>query len=98
MCQDVEIVGEKSIPKISLKKFVEMVKVESKVLTKKRPKKKIKKQVLEKDILALEIVPSNSKETFILNQFFKDKEESNSLKQSFEKICPTAFAWFLNKH
>ena len=97
MCQDVEIVGEKSIPRVSLKQFIQMVRVESKATKRKHPKKKIEKKVLEKDVLAIEIVPSNAKKTFKLAQFFKNKEESNSLRQSFEKICPTSFTWFLNK-
>ena len=97
MCQDVEIVGEKSIPKISLKKFIELVRAESKTVKKKRPKKKIQRQVLEKDVLAIEIVPSNSKKTFLLAKFLKENDESNPLRQSFQKICPASFTWFLSK-
>jgi hypothetical protein len=97
MCQDVEIVGEKSIPTISLKKFIELVRAESKTAKKKRPKKKIQRQVLEKDVLAIQIVPSNSKKTFLLTKFLKEKEESNPLRQSLQTICPASFAWFLNK-
>ena len=97
MCQDVEIVGEKSIPKISLKKFIELARAESKTVKKKKTKKKIREHVLEKDILAIEIVPSNAKKTFLLAKFLKVKEESNPLRQSFKKICPASFTWFLNK-
>ena len=97
MCQDVEIVGEKAIPKISLKKYVETVKAGLKEIKKKQSKKKVKKQVLAKDVLAVEIVPSNSKKTFILAKSREDKRQRHLIKQSFETICPTTLGWFLDK-
>ena len=100
MCQDVEIVGEKSIPIFSVERFVEMANVEHGGIMKKKRKKK-KKKFLEKDILAIQIVPSDSK-SFIFLDYAKyllstTIEDNNLLKLSFEQICPTAFAWLLNK-
>ena len=89
MCQDVEIVGEKSIPKISLKKYVETVKAGLKEIKKKWFKKKLKKHVLEKDVL---IIAANQwfddsflNETSISNFYFPsvDLKNFNRFKKKF---------------
>ena len=97
MCQDLEIVGGKSVPQISLKKFIDMANAETKATKEKGTKTKKDKKVLEKDILAIEITPSSSKNTFLLKNVLKEQDLNNSLRQSFEKICPESTNWLINE-
>ena len=97
MCQDLEIVGGRSVPRISLKKFIDMANAEIKVAKEKGAKTKKDKKVLEKDILAIEISPSSSKTTFLLKNVLKEQDLNNSIRQSFEKICPESTNWLINE-
>ena len=97
MCQDLEIVGGKSVPQISLKKFIDMANAETNAAKEKGTKTKKDKKVLEKDILAIEITPSSSKNTFLLKNVLKEQDLNNSLRQSFEKICPESTNWLVNE-
>ena len=74
MCQDLEIVGGRSVPQISLKKFIGIANAETKAAKEKGPKTKKDKKVLEKDILAIEISPSSSKTTFLLKNVLKEQD------------------------
>ena len=100
MCQDVEIVGDKSVPRISTDNFIEMMTVSTKKpKTNRRNKKnrKIKGEVIEKDVLAIELSPSNDENQFLLSEILKEKEKSKSLRASLQKMCPTSFSWYLNE-
>lgn len=96
MCQDVEIVGDKSIPQISINSFIEIMRVESKKLKKKRVQKKKEREVIGKDVLAIELIPSNEEKQHCLWEILNEQEESKSLRQSLEKICPISYSWFLH--
>ena len=96
MCQDVEIVGDKSIPQISINSFIEIMRVESKKLKKKRVQKKKEREVIGKDVLAIELIPSNEEKQHCLSEILSEREESKALRQSLEKICPISYAWFLH--
>ena len=96
MCQDVEIVGDKSIPQISINNFIEIMRVETKKLKKKQVKKKMERDVIEKDVLAIELIPSSEEKQNYLSEILNDEEESKSLRQSLQKICPITFSWFLH--
>lgn len=97
MCQDVEIVGEKSIPKLSTQKFIDIITSEfnqyKNVKRRKRRKKKTN-NALEKDVLAIQIVPSNSDMFLFKNLTTKKTKERKALKLSLESICPFAYQWF----
>ena len=97
MCQDLEIVGGRSVPQISLKKFIGMANAETKAAKEKGPKTKKDKKVLEKDILAIEISPSSSKTTFLLKNVLQEQDLNNSIRQSFEKICRESTNWLINE-
>ena len=97
MCQDLEIVGGRSVPQISLKKFIGMANAETKAAKEKGPKTKKDKKVLEKDILAIEISPSSSKTTFLLKNVLREQDLNNSIRQSFEKICRESTNWLINE-
>ena len=100
MCQDVEIVGDKSVPKISTDNFIEMMTVSTKkpkVKRRNKKNRKIKGEVIEKDVLAIELSPSNDENLFLLSEIIKEKEKSKSLRLSLQKMCPITFSWYLNE-
>ena len=96
MCQDVEIVGHKSIPQISIDNFIKIMTKETNRIKEKQVETG-KDEIIEKDVLAIELVPSNEKKQFLLLDILKEREESKSIRQSLVKICPISFSWYLDK-
>ena len=96
MCQDVEIVGHKSIPQISIDNFIKIMTKETNRIKEKKVNTE-KEETLEKDVLAIELVPSNEQKQFLLLDILKEREESKSIRQSLVKICPISFSWYLDK-
>ena len=96
MCQDVEIVGHKSIPQISIDNFIKIMTKETNRI-KENQVKTAMGETIEKDVLAIELVPSNEQKQFLLLDILKEKEESKSIRQSLVKICPISFSWYLDK-
>ena len=96
MCQDVEIIGEKSVPRISIENFIEMMTIGTKKTKFKQTKKK-KEEELEKDVLAIELYPSSEEKQYLLLEVLKQKQEVKSLRQSLQKMCPMSFAWYLDE-
>ena len=96
MCQDVEIVGHKSIPQISIDNFIKIMTKETNRIKEKQVETG-KDEIIEKDVLAIELVPSNEQKQFLLLDILKEREESKSIRQSLVKICPISFSWYLDK-
>ena len=96
MCQDVEIVGHKSIPQISIDNFIKIMTKETNRIKEKKVNTE-KEETIEKDVLAIELVPSNEQTQFLILEILKEKEESKSMRQSLVKICPISFSWYLDK-
>ena len=96
MCQDVEIVGHKSIPQISIDNFIKIMTKETNRIKEKKVNTE-KEETIEKDVLAIELVPSNEQKQFLLLDILKEREESKSIRQSLVKICPISFSWYLDK-
>ena len=96
MCQDVEIVGHKSIPQISIDNFIKIMTKETNSLKEKKVNTE-KEETIEKDVLAIELAPSNEQTQFLILEILKEKEERKSMRQSLVKICPISFSWYLDK-
>ena len=96
MCQDVEIVGHKSIPQISIDNFIKIMTKETNRIKEKKVNTE-KEKTIEKDVLAIELAPSNEQTQFLILEILKEKEERKSMRQSLVKICPISFSWYLDK-
>ena len=97
MCQDVEIVGENSIPKLSTQNFLDIITedfIKHKKVKRRKRKKKKANNALEKDVLAIQIDPSNSNMFLFKNLTTKKTKESEALKLSLGSVCPFAYEWF----